>query len=239
MGQRLEDYVKAALTTGTERSEIITRAKDAGWDDGEVATALATWAAHPDTTGNPIPMKRPSVLSEGFFYLLRFTAFYVCLWGVIDLAFAVINRLVPAIGASPGWYGYQTRSSVAALSVALPLYIWMLVQNGRFLAKDPTRYESNVRKGFIYSVLFASAGTAIVSAIMLVNGLLAREGNANGGTKLGALIVLSAILFFDYGSALKPTAASDKAKGKLLWAALAAVVALYGTGLVFALKFHP
>ncbi len=235
MQERLDDFVKESLAQGLGRDEITAAARRADWTEADVNKALAAW--DDASFGVPVPRKPAKTGSEFFFYLFRFTVFYACLWGLIDLVFAAINRWVPSPDQWPGSYAYETRYAVATLTVALPLYVFLLLRNRKFLALDPSRYASGARRGFIGLTLFASGATAMIGAIALVAGMLAFQGNLNGGLKLGALIALSAIIFADYKTALDPPSASgSKMRNGLLWVALVAVLGLYANGLSYALS---
>lgn len=238
MDTRLEAFVRDSLAKGVDRDAIAAAAKRSGWSDGEITSALGAWTdddGYAYLPGIPVPKRIEKQGSDFFFYLVRFSACYACLWAVMDLVFASINRIVPDPNAWAGSYAYETRWSVAAMTVVLPLYIRMLVMNARMLKADPTRWESGWRRFFFGLTRYVSGMTAAGCAITLIGGILAFKGNLNDGLQLGAVIVMCAILHFDYQSPLKPTV-SPKAKSTFMWLALAATLALYVSGLAFALQ---
>lgn len=183
----LDTFVRDALLRGQPRADITRALLDAGWPTQQVALAIDAYA----DTNFPIPVPRPRAsvsAREAFFYLVLFTALYLTAFNVGQILFDLIDINFKDIGHSP--FGReQIRSSLAAVIVAFPIFLFMSRHIGRETDQNPAARLSPVRRWCTYLTLFIAVGSLIADATALVHGVL--NGDLTTPFVLKVLVVLA------------------------------------------------
>jgi Domain of unknown function (DUF5671) len=185
----LDAFVRDALLHGQSRAEITRVLLEAGWPAQQVSLALGAYA---DTTFPvPVPRPRASVSArEAFLYLVLFTALYMSAYNFGHILFELIDAAVPDAAAAQSYLGNdELRSSLAALIVAFPVFLWTSWYIGRETAKNPAGRLSPVRRWCSYVTLFIAVASLIADATALVKGAL--EGELTTRFLLKVLVVLA------------------------------------------------
>jgi hypothetical protein len=197
----LADFVKEALAGGASRDEIERALAQAGWPPEQVRSALAAYADTPFPV--PVPLPRAYVSArEAFLYLILFIVLGVLAGHLGGLLFALIDVLLPR-DANPDINRVQAASgairwAVAALAVALPLYLiltWRLIRARR---RNPAMQGSRIRKWLTYLTLVIAASTLIGDLIAVVYNLLSGELTLRFVLKAGVIAAIAGAIFLYY-----------------------------------------
>lgn len=173
----LERFVRDALMRGESRGSIEAALASAGWPEGQVREALATWAEVPF----PVPVPRPrAYLSarEAFLYLVMFASLYVWAIQLGSLLFDLVNHWLPDPADAPWrvqWQGRSMRWAVASILIAFPLFVYVSRLLSREMAESPVKRLSVVRRWLTYMTLFLAAGVLVGDLITLVYNVLGGE----------------------------------------------------------------
>lgn len=165
-------FVREALARGGDRATIAADLTAAGWSKRDAARALAAWG---DTSsGVPVPRPRPYVSArEAFVFGLMFLALVVTCVSLAQLAFALIDRLVPDPVADRYDYGASgIRWSMAMLVVFFPAFAALAWRAETGRRRDPDARPSLVRKWLGYLGLFAASVALLGTAVGTIYGLL-------------------------------------------------------------------
>jgi hypothetical protein len=184
----LDAFVREALLRGQARADITRALVDAGWPTQQVTLALGAYA---DTTF-PIPVPRPRAsvsAREAFFYLVLFTALYLSAFNLGAILFHLIDLRFPDVGGAMASLRQELRSSLAALIVAFPIFLWMSWYIGRETTQNPATRLSPVRRWCTYLTLFIAVGSLIADATELVSSAL--NGALTTPFVLKVLVVLA------------------------------------------------
>jgi hypothetical protein len=173
--QELEQFVREALLRGSSRPAIEHALLDAGWTQDQIRTALAAYADVPFPV--PVPKPRAALSSrEAFFYLVMFSTLYLSAYHFGSLLFDFINEAFPEPADNAYRSGIQTmRWSVASLSIAFPVFLFVSRLIHRDVAKHPVKRFSPIRRWLTYLTLFIAAGCLIGDMIWLVYELIGGE----------------------------------------------------------------
>lgn len=199
----IRDYVRRALEAGQGRDEIRAALERAGWSAPQIDRALGAWADVP----GPIPVPRPrATLSarEALVYLVLFAALYMTAWHLGSLVFDLIDTAIP--DPADRDYGL-TRSihwSIAALIVAVPLFLWMSRLANREIAADPVRRHSPVRQWLGHITLFLAALFIVGALVTAIFSLLQGELTLRFLLKALTVCTIAAAVFLYYRSDLAP-----------------------------------
>lgn len=169
----LTGFVKEALTRGVPRPEIEHTLAQAGWSASEARDALASFA---DVTF-PIPVPKPrrsTDAREGFLYSLLFVSLSLSAFHLGWLIFMFIEQALPVPGAVVG-LRQATRWPIAALVVALPVFLYVSRLANRDVRRDPSRRASRSRIQTMYFTLFICASVVIGVLAGLVYSFLGDE----------------------------------------------------------------
>jgi hypothetical protein len=146
-----------------------------------------------------IPAK--SSARDVFLYLAAVIALGVCAGNVGTIIFQLINRWIP----DPVQAAYiatmtsdAVRFSVAALVVALPLFVWLSWRVNRDIELDPSRRELRVRKWLLYLTLFVAGSTVAGDAVSLVWSYLQGDFTLRFLLKVVTILVIAGSAFFYY-----------------------------------------
>lgn len=201
-------FIEQALATGLSQESLIGILVARGWPERDIYTALADH--YQRTTGVEIP-SRPSTganAKEAFLYLLIFATLATWTIGFGALAFALIERwFADPLFASfnQTMTSYAISSSMAALIVAFPLYLFISRIVARETVADPEKLESPIRKWLTYMALVIAAGVFMGDLITALTYLLRGEFTSRFVAKVFVVLVLSGGVFFYYLSGLRRT----------------------------------
>ena len=197
--EQLAAFVGEALRQGRSRAEIAAALNDAGWQDREVARALAGWAEGPFRPPVPRPQSHVSA-RDAFFYGLLLVALGTVVWFVNALGFDVINLAFRDVNEDTS-YGYwrlsNIRWSVAVLVVATPALIWLDRRMAAEMRADPSRRRSAVARWFGFVTLFIALLVLAGDAVTVIHSVLNGEMTLRFALKAG-LVALTAGLVLAY-----------------------------------------
>ena len=198
MNEELRQFIKESLESGQDRNAIRNVLVEAGWQEREVNSNLASFADVDFPVAVPRP--RPYLYArEAFLYLVSFIALYVfafslgaVFFGLIDYHFSSsIYRDDP--GPSMG----QT-TALAAVIVAFPLYLFLMRRLAAAVAVDPERRQSLVRRWLTYLTLVVGAAIILGDVIALLSRLLAGDPTAGFFLKVAAILLIIGPIFGYY-----------------------------------------
>src|SRR4051812_26311185 len=158
MPENLSRFIDNARQKGMDAATIAMLLRSSGWKDREIADALAE-----RELGMPLP-ERAGVGSarDAFLHLLAFTALYAWAISLVCLLFTYINLALPdaadrATTEYMEWTLASIRTSLAALIVSYPLFLfvwWRLLSEIR---KAPELARSGIRRWLTSLSLFIGA----------------------------------------------------------------------------------
>lgn len=120
----LQDFTREALAAGRAPDEIAIALQAAGWSAGEIRDALSSWEIRPGLP--PVPRRARAALSAGMalFEGLHLVALAMVAGHLVYLLFTLIELWLPPVSPAPYWLAASMRWPMAALVVALPLWLW-------------------------------------------------------------------------------------------------------------------
>jgi len=173
----LDQFVRAALEKGEDRSAIGAALHAAGWPAQEVASALRAYADVPFAV--PVPRPRASLSArETFLYLVLFSSLYISVWNFGSLLHEFIERAFPdpAQRGFGGDYSLESiRWSVSSLIIAFPVFLWTSRYIGKRLEANPALRLSPARRWCTYLTLFIAVAVLIGDAIKVIDNMLGGE----------------------------------------------------------------
>lgn len=94
MNKDLAQFVEKSLEKGLDRPQIYSALEDAGWEKDEVRQALSAY--HISDFPVPVPSKQFSLAAKDtVFYLFLFLTLHLACFGLIFLAFNIIDLQMP------------------------------------------------------------------------------------------------------------------------------------------------
>lgn len=197
----LVEFVKEALGKGAARADIEKALAQAGWHEDQVKAALAGFADVPFPT--PIPLPKPYVSArEAFLYLVLFILLGVLATHLGALLFTLIDVFMPRDVQTSlyqiGWASGTIRWAVAALAVALPVYLVLSWRLQRARRRNPAMQGSRIRKWLTYVTLVFAASTLIGDFIAVIYSLLAGELTLRFLMKAAVIAAIAGVIFFYY-----------------------------------------
>ncbi|MFC4726946.1 DUF5671 domain-containing protein [Coralloluteibacterium thermophilus] len=172
--RELDAFVRDALQRGIPRAEVEAVLVRAGWPAERVRTALDAWVDLDFPI--PVPHPRQSLSArDSFLHLLLFATLYISAWHLGSLLFDLVNLAFPdsaELAHAAQQRANSMRWSIASLTIAFPVFVFMARLLARELAADPDRRRSAVRQWLTWLTLFVAALVLIGDMIALVHGLL-------------------------------------------------------------------
>ena len=211
VSNELTDFVRNALERGQSREQIAQALSAAGWRDEQVKAAIAGFA--PVEFPIPVPRPRPSLSArEAFIYLLLFTTLYIVAYHLGSLVFDFINQAFPDPSNPLSEESFRSglRFSVAALVVALPVFLYTSRLTNRATERDPTQRLSPVRRWLTYLTLFQAACILIGDVTTLVYSLLGGDLTMRFMLKALTVAVIAGTVFWYYLSDLGADEKEDR-----------------------------
>ena len=178
INEDLTGFIREALNRGLPRDEIRDALSQADWSNEEVQAALRSFAAVDFPI--PVPRRRPSLEArEAFEYLVLFGTLYMSAVSLGILLFQFINLAFPDPLWSQAFIDEQIpdtiRSSIAALMVATPIFLYAARANSRALALAPLKRTSPIRQWLTYLTLAIAGAVLIGDATTLVYNLISGD----------------------------------------------------------------
>lgn len=235
---QVSEFVQKALDAGIPVQSLVGLLTAHGWTEKEAHIALADHYRR--QTGVEVPHRRGSGASarDAFFYLLIFSTLAVWTLSLGSLAFSLIDRWLtdPLFrGYGESFNTYTVTTSVAALMVAFPLYLFISRVVLREAATNSEKLDSAVRKWLTYMALVIAASIFMGDLIAALAYLLRGELTSRFLAKSVVVLVLSSGVFWYYfGGLRKIGAAASRLTRDRLMAAIssAAVVIMIVLGFV-------
>lgn len=200
INEELLSFVRDALVRGLSRPQIEDALLKAGWESGQVKSALTAFAE----IEFPIPVPRPKPYlpaREAFMYLILFTTLYISAFNFGKLIFQFINQAFPDPAAPAGFVEYTReaiRWAVASLIIAFPIFLFVSRLLTRAVKRDPSKRISKVRKWLTYVTLFVAASIIIGDLTALVYNFLGGELRPRFLLKVLTVGVISGSIFGYY-----------------------------------------
>ena len=188
-------FIEHARQKGLDLPSLRRMLLSAGWKENEIAEAFC---AHELDMPIPTPAGTSSA-RETFLHLLAFTGLYTWVISLLMLLFDFINLAFPDPAWDEAWRQEHTYSSMrgemAALIVALPLFVivWRSLLKG--IAAHPERALSAVRRWLLYLSLFIGAVTLVSDVITLIYYLFEGELSLRFLLKFATLFVVVGSVF--------------------------------------------
>jgi hypothetical protein len=196
----LQPFIDAAKERGaadTFLAELLTRG---GWAPADVYGALGNWWAR--TTGVAVPQRRGSAENarDAFLYLLAFSTLATWASSLGSLWFHLIDSWLPDPVTFRSYYNFRETVTwqMAALLVALPIYLVVMRQIVRETRANPERIESGVRKWLTYIALFLAAVAVVSDLVVFVDYFLKGELTLRFVLKCAVVLVTCGSIFWYY-----------------------------------------
>lgn len=183
----LRVFIQDALSNGASKKEIETALLEAGWSNEQILDGLGSFADVDFVL--PVPTPKPPLLArDAFLYLVMFGTLYLSAFHVGSLLFQFVDLIFPnRLGVDESEISDTIISSIAALVVAFPLFIWVSYYLHRDISLQPVRRNSPVRNWLTYITLFIAGSIITGDVISLVYTLL------SGGVTVHFLLKTSVV----------------------------------------------
>lgn len=195
----LAQFVEKSLDKGLSREEVSQALKAAGWERDEVTQALS--AFHDTDFPVPVPSKHYSLAAKDtVFYLFLFATLHLASFGLIFLAFNIIELQMPyptdfsSTEALEGSIRYWLAWSV----VFVPVYLFVAwhAEKKRNLASNcgmPTG-----RQWLTYLALFTATMTVLGDLIALILAFLSGDVTTRLVMKVAVILVIAGAVIAYY-----------------------------------------
>lgn len=228
----LRVFVREALARGVAREEIRRELAAARWRTDEIDAALDEWV----DGSFPVPVPRRKVrlsAREAFLHLVLFATLYVAAFETGAIAFTLIERWLPDRAMTP--YALDPRLdglrwAVAALMIALPVFLYTNRLITRAIAREPEQRGSGVRRWLTYLTLFVAALVLIGDFVAVVRGLLSGELVPRFLLKASVVAAIAGVVFRHYLDDLRRDESESPARAGA-WLARIGVAAMIAAAL--------
>jgi hypothetical protein len=202
----LRGFVREALVRGTPRADVDAVLTRAGWNAAQVRGVLDEFADLPFPI--PVPRPRPTLdARDAFLYFVLFATLYTSAFHLGSLIFEFINRAFPDpafASADPQYATVAVRWSIAALVIALPVFLWVSTVTARAVRHDPAKRNSKARLWLTYLTLSIAAVVLIGDFITLVFYLLGGELSVRFVLKALTVALIGGGVFLYYLMDIRP-----------------------------------
>ena len=142
-----------------------------------------------------------------FLYLLAIITLVAVSVSFGVVVFQMINVYIPDIVSDPYFsrssYLSTARSSLAALVIVLPVFLWVSWFLRKDIKKFPEKKELKIRKWLLYVALFVAALVIIGDLVTLLRSFLEGELSQRFMLKVLAVLFIAGAVFVHYLSELK------------------------------------
>lgn len=180
-----------------------------------------------------------------FLHLGATIALYASTVALINLAFEIVNRILPdALNDYSYLYYYANNNSIvwpiSMLVVLVPILYCLEWVTARDVLKTPEKKDIWIRRWRIYLTLFLTGATIVIDLITLIDTYLNGEITARFIWKVVIILVISASIFVYYllsrmsnesTSSSNPTA-NKKERSILAWLGIIMVIAGIADGFI-------
>ena len=213
MNADLNRYVREALARGLSREAIRSTLATARWRRDEIEAALEAWGD--GEAGLPVPRRRMSLdAREAFLHLVLFAALYTSAFSTGAILFWIIERYLQDAATYSRSESFEPlRWAVAAVVTAFPIYLWTSSLAARWLAAEPEKRSSGVRRWLTYLTLFVAAQVLIGNFVGVLSSLLAGEQTSRSLLKAAVVFAIAGIAFGHYLGGLRRDEADTDATG--------------------------
>src|ERR1700722_19315006 len=167
VASEIRSFVERAKASGVSDEALVGMLTARGWPEKDVYQELAVH--YEGLTGIEIPNRRGSgaAAKDAFFYLLTFSVLATWTVSFASLAFALIeHRFADTLFSGRENYAfYEASSSMAAVLIAYPLYLFLSWFTARQTRLHPEKLKSPVRKWLTYMALVVAAGVILCDLI--------------------------------------------------------------------------
>lgn len=227
---RIEKFLQEALNAGISVPSFVGLLTARGWTEKQAYSALADH--YQREAGIEVPPRPNNGASarDAFFYLLIFSTLSVWTLSLGCLAFSLIDRwlsdpLFRSYGES--FNTYTVTTSLAAVIVAFPIYLFVSRVVLREVVADPDKLESGIRKWLTYMALVVAASVFMGDLITALAYLLRGELTSRFLARSVVVLALSSGVFWYYFGGLRKTETTEGrfSRDRLMASASALVVA--------------
>jgi hypothetical protein len=197
--EELLAFIEAAKAQGASDEFLVSMLRSQGWSPDIVYAAFAKHYAV--LTGREVPVRQGIVegARDAFLHLLSFGTLASWTIALGSLLFDWINRrFVDPVSVNELWRTYNDPSSLAALMVSFPIYLWVT----RFILADQQRYpekrDSGVRKWLTWLALLIAASIIIGDVIAFLNYFLRGEITVRFVSKVAVVMAIAGGVFSYY-----------------------------------------
>jgi len=191
-GSEIVAFIERARDRGASDEFISHLLRRFGWPQRDIERAF--FQVYERLTGYPMPAPPASgteSAKDAFYYLLSFVMLGLWTQAVGEIAFIWINRVVPdATQSSFGDPYSQLAFSLARLLVAYPVYLWVMRNINRELARYREKNFSGVRKWLTYLTLLIVALIGIGTLIAFLTSFLRGELTPRFVLKAAVVLVI-------------------------------------------------
>ena len=164
---RREEYVATALTQGVPRAEVAAALLAAGWSESDVADSLARWAEGPRGIPVPTAVARAGGTGLGGVEALALVLVFAAILGaLVWLGVPVIAALLPDAADYSGveFLRDTIRWQIAALVVAVPLFLWL----DRRVQTGAEGHAGRETRGVLGNIVLFLAGVCLIGDAVYV-----------------------------------------------------------------------
>lgn len=203
--EKLATYVASRVRSGVKKAELKEELLAVGWSEEEADAAYARALVE---GGVPTPERRGGAFARksstadimiGFF---SFILLGIIVSALGTLFFEVIDRYFPDVAANAALGSVvsseATHYSIAALTIAFPLYFFAVRLWFRRFREDDGRVESRLTKWLTYLVLLAASVTIVGDLITTLFTFLQGEATARFFLKAVVVFGIAGMVFGFY-----------------------------------------
>ena len=196
----LTQFVEKSLGKGLSRTETGAALEDAGWDKDEVGQALS--AFHVSDFPVPVPSKQYSLAAKDtVFYLFLFVTLHLASFGLVFLAFNLIELQMPYPTDSQNtqYLEGSIRYWLAWSVVFVPVYIGVAWRAEIMRKLTANCAMATGRQWLTYIALFTATMTALGDVIALILAFLSGDLSVRLMLKVViVLIITGAVIAYYY-----------------------------------------
>ena len=195
----LQPFIDAAKQRGAGDDFLAALLTRRGWPAEDVYRALGEWWER--STGIAVPA-RPGAAEnarDAFLYLLAFSTLATWASALGSLCFNLIEYWMPDTLARTVYNFRETVTwQMAAILVALPIYLLVMRLILRETKANPERVESGVRKWLTYIALLLTAVAVVSDLVCFVNFFLKGELTVRFVLKCLTVLAICGSIFWYY-----------------------------------------
>lgn len=234
--EELLAFIEAAKAQGASDDFLVSMLRAQGWSADIIYAAFAKHYAA--LTGMEVPVRQGIVegARDAFFHLLSFGTLASWTIALGSLLFDFINRqFEDPVSLNERWRSYTDPSSLAALLVSFPVYVWVT----RFILADqehyPEKRESGTRKWLTWLALLIAASVILGDVITFLNYFLRGEITARFVLKVAVVLAIAGGVFSYYMRSMRAAAGQRNP----VYLAAACIAALLGVVAGFSMLGTP